>query len=84
MALGLILNVASPQIQISYHSDLISVFLNMMVNEPLIKLKSQAVSCTINFVRGLVEESEDANEEEVTKHKQILTPYSDSLVQAIT
>lgn len=42
------------------------VFLNMMHNESLIKLKSQAVSATINFVRGLVESAdEDADEDEL-------------------
>lgn len=56
----------------------------MMANEEMIKLKSQAVSCTINFVRGLIEDAEDdADEDEVKKHKEILTPYSDSLCIAI-
>lgn len=31
-----------------------------------------------------MEESEEATEEEVVKHKTILVPYSDSLVTAIT
>jgi hypothetical protein len=30
MALGLVLNVASPQIQLQHHQDLMQVFLNMM------------------------------------------------------
>ena len=38
----------------------------MMLNENLIKLKSQAVSATINFVRGLVEaDNDDADEDEI-------------------
>ena len=40
MALGLVLNVASPQIQLQHHGDLMSLLLNMMQNETLIKLKS--------------------------------------------
>ena len=38
----------------------------MMQNENLIKLKSQAVYATINFVRGLVEaDNDDADEDEI-------------------
>lgn len=68
MALGLILNVASPQIQMQHHGDLMQVFLNMMQNENLIKLKSQAVSATINFVRGMVEsEDQDLDDDQIKK-----------------
>jgi hypothetical protein len=35
----------------------------MMANEPLIKLKTQAVSVTINFVRGLIEAEEGEEED---------------------
>lgn len=38
----------------------------MMQNENLIKLKSQAVSATINFVRGLVEaDDEELDDDEI-------------------
>lgn len=84
MALGLVLNVASPGIQVQYHADLMGLFLKMQASEPLIKLKSQSVSCTINFVRGLIEEGEDDSEEQIQIHKAILAPYSDSLVTSIT
>jgi hypothetical protein len=84
MALGLVLNVASPGIQVNYHADLMKLFLKMQAEESYIKLKSQAVSCTINFVRGLIEVGEDDDEEKVNTHKQILTPYLDSLVQSIS
>jgi len=56
------------------------VLLNMMRDEQMIKLKSQAVSATINFVRGLVEDDEDLDADEMKKQKQILAPYSDTLM----
>lgn len=51
-----------------------------MRDEQMIKLKSQAVSATINFVRGLVEDDEDLDADEMKKQKQILAPYSDTLM----
>jgi len=40
MALGLLLNVSSPNVQIKYHTELFTMFLQMMANEEMIKLKS--------------------------------------------
>jgi hypothetical protein len=55
----------------------------MMNNEEMVKLKSQVVSCTINFVKGLIEKDEDDVDDKGTKHTEILVPYQDALVQGI-
>lgn len=49
----------------------------------MVKLKAQTVSCTINFVKGLIEEGEDEEDEKKKKHAQILDPYIQPLVKAI-
>lgn len=82
MALGLILNVASPLIQTKYHQDFMPMFLKMISDEEMVKLKAQTVSCTINFVKGLIEEGED-DDDKKKKHAQILDPYIQLLVKAI-
>jgi hypothetical protein len=58
----------------------------MMANESFVKLKTQAVSVTINFVRGLIEaeEGEEEDQDKIDKNKAILLPYSDQLVKSIS
>jgi len=45
--------------------------IKMMLGEQLIKMRSQATSCMVNFVRGLVEneEGERVHEEEIERNK---------------
>lgn len=87
MALGLILNVASPNVQLKFHADLMNCLFKMVSSEQFIKSKAQAVSATINFVRGLIEPEEgglEIDEEELTKHKSVLEPYIENLVLMIS
>ena len=55
-SLGLLLTELAPDAQKKFHSQLIEVLLKMMANEEYIKLKTQATSCMVNFVRGLIDE----------------------------
>jgi hypothetical protein len=51
----------------------------MMKEEPLIKSKSQAVSCCVNFVRGLISdegEAKDLDEQTIEENKELLAKYS--------
>lgn len=72
MALGLILNVSSPNVQLKFHADLMGCLFKMVATELHIKMKAQAISAAINFVRGLIEPEEgglEIDEEELIKHK---------------
>ena len=72
MALGLLMNVVCPDIQKKFHGDLVPALLKMMESESLIKMKSQAVACSCNFVRGLVNTEDDEDEmtpEEIEQNK---------------
>jgi hypothetical protein len=48
-------------------------------------MRSQVTSCTVNFVRGLIEneEGERVHEEEIERNKQILAIYVDRLIPVI-
>jgi len=55
-SLGLLLTELAPDAQKKYHDQLIMVILKMMNDEQLIKLRTQATSAMVNFVRGLIDE----------------------------
>ena len=67
MSLGLIMNTQSPTLQMKYHTELIAMFLKLMKEEDKIKMKTQAVSCCCNFVRGLINMGEEEEVSEETK-----------------
>jgi len=48
-------------------------------------MRAQAASCTVNFVRGLIEteDGERVHEEEIERNKQILLVYTDRLIPVI-
>jgi len=51
-----------------------------MRNSPLIKIKSQATSATINFVRELIIVDKD-NFEEIKREDSLMEPYTESLLE---
>lgn len=66
---------------------MLPLLIKMMLEDSLIKLKSQAVSCCINFVRGLINcDSEEAelSEADIERNKNIVLGYSEELVLAIS
>lgn len=80
---ALLLTELSPMAQKKYHSELVPTFINMMTNETLIKLQTHTVSTTINFVKGLLNEDED-EEEENKKVSKIMLSYSESLFNTLS
>lgn len=85
-ALGLLLNELQPTAQKKYHADLMNALLSLMVQEEYIKMKTQATSCMVNFVRGLInaDETEEYDEEAKKENCQILYPYATKLVETIS
>lgn len=57
-----------------YHSDLVNALLKLMREEQYIKLQTQASSCMVNFVRGLVN-TEEGSDEVDEENRKILLPY---------
>jgi hypothetical protein len=58
----------------------------MMEQEELIKLKTQATSCMVNFVRGLIDEDAfmDESSDAQKEYSVILAPYAGGIVSTIT
>lgn len=83
--LGLLLNVLSPEAQVSFHSEMVPMLIKLMKDEQLLKMKTRSVQCTTNFVRGLLNEDDDQGKEEVPEeHKNLLQQYADDMVQTIS
>ena len=75
--LALLLTEFSPKTQKKFHGDLMPVLIQMMTNESLIKLQTQAVSTVINFVKGLTQE----DDEEGSNTTGVLEIYSANLFE---
>lgn len=83
--LGLLLNVLSPEAQLSFHAEMVPMLLKLMKDEQLLKMKTRAVQCMTNFVRGLFNEDDDQGKEDVPEdHKNLLNTYADDMVQTIS
>ena len=65
MSMGRLMNYCSPDIQKSYHADLMPLFLRRMTEEEKIKMKAQVVSCTVSFVTSLTGPAAGSNEDDI-------------------
>lgn len=63
-SLSLLLTELSPSAQVKYHQDMMPVLLRLMTEEEQIKMKTQAASCMVSFVRGLIDEPDEAGDDE--------------------
>ena len=61
------------------------MILKMMEEEQLIKLKTQACSAMVNFVRGLIDEEafQDESSDTQKEYARILDPYATPMVATI-
>jgi hypothetical protein len=75
---ALLLTEISPKAQYKFHAELMPMFINMMTKETLIKIQTHAVSTTINFTQGLINE-EEGEKEETNKNTKIMNTYAQSL-----
>ena len=55
----------------------------MMSSEEMVKVQAHAVSATINFVKGLSDEGEDDNEDEIQNSSKILLEYTADLFNTL-
>ena len=77
--LGLMLSEHSPKAQKKYHAEIMPKLMSIMQNDPVVKIKAQAVSATINFVRDLIVIDEN-NIEDVRKESDVLKDYTEELL----
>lgn len=79
MCLGLMIAEQAPHAQKKYHQDILPQLISIMRDSPHLKIKSQATSATINFVRELIIIDED-NFENVKRETSVMENYNDNLL----
>lgn len=75
---ALLLTELSPKAQRKFHAELVPALIKMMNSEELLKMKTQAVSTMINFVRGFINDDENEEDENNNANK-IMEIYSKDL-----
>ena len=79
MSMGRLMNYCSPEVQKTYHADLMPLLLAHMAQEVQIKMKAQVVSCAVSFVNNMTgSPDDDSASNAVTKAegKQLIMQYS--------
>ena len=84
MCLGRMMNYCCPDLQKTYHGDVMPLLLRLMSEETKLKMKTQAVAGAVAFVTNLTgkagEAEDDIDEDEKEEGKAILMQYSEALV----
>lgn len=76
-AMAMMYNECAPLAQFKNHEEVMPVLIKLMLQEPLIKMQTQATSAALNFVNGLLKSEEDEEEEETAIDPQaIMAPHS--------
>jgi len=79
--LGMVLSELAPKAQKAFHAEIMPQLLEIMNSDQLIKIKTQATSACVNFVRELIHE--DENEiEETEKEVAAIEEYTDDLLES--
>ena len=72
----------APVAQSKTHAEVMPVLIKLMLEEPLLKMQTQAASTVQSFVAGLLNEDEEEDDSGIDA-KEILSPYCKSLLQAL-
>ncbi len=79
--MGRLMNYACPELQFTYHADVMPLLLRRMTEESMIKMKAQVVSTTVSFVTNLTGKGEEEVDPETQEEgKKIIMQYSEALV----
>ncbi len=84
-ALAMLFTELAPKAQLKFHSEIVPVLTNLMLNEDLLKMQTQATSAMLNFVSGLIpsDDQGEENESEDVDHKELMSKYTKDLLQAL-
>lgn len=78
--LGLMISEQAPKAQKDYHSEIMPQLMSIMNSGSLIKIKTQATSAAVNFVRELITVDE-AGIEETERETSAIEEYTDELLE---
>lgn len=78
--LGLQLSEQAPTAQKKFHAEILPQLIKIMRDDPSVKIKTQATSATINFVRELIIVDEK-DLEETKKEAGVMENYTETLLE---
>jgi len=73
----------SPYVQIKYHGELMPVLGRLMIEEPTLKMQTQATRSVLAFVEGLLSFDEEDEEETKVSGKEIMSIYASNTLTAL-
>lgn len=73
----------APKAQVKYHQEVLPVLVNLMINEPILKMQTQATSALLNFINGLNQDQEDDEKEDPVDAKELMKNYSKQLLETL-
>ena len=82
-SLSQLMEQLSPYVQVKYHAELMPVLGQLMVDEPTLKMQTQATRSVLSFGQGLLSFDEDDEDLIDTNGKDIMGTYAGNLLQAL-
>lgn len=79
--LGLMLAEQAPKAQKTFHGEIMPQLMAIMNSDALLKVKAQATSAAVNFVRELIQVDEDGIED-TEKEASAIEEYTDDLLES--
>ena len=82
-SLAALLEHLSPYVQVKFHSELMPVLGRLMVEEPSLKMQTQATRSVLAFCQGLLTFDEDDEEAINVNGKDIMSNYASQTLEAL-
>ena len=82
-ALASLMEHLSPYVQVKFHAELMPVLGRLMVEEPTLKMQTQATRSVHSFVQGLLNFDEEDEEAINVNGKEIMSNYSSQTLEAL-
>ena len=82
-SLATLMEQLSPYVQIKYHAELMPVLGKLMVEEPTLKMQTQATRSVHAFSSGLLSFDEEDEEEAKVNGKDIMSQYASTTLNAL-
>jgi len=83
-ALAALMEHLSPYVQVKFHAELMPVLGRLMVEEPTLKMQTQATRSVLAFCQGLLTFDEEDEEAIDVDGKTIMSHYSSQTLEALT
>ena len=82
-SLATLIEHLSPYVQVKYHGELMPVLGRLMVEEPNLKMQTQATRSVLAFCAGLLNFDEDDEESAKVTGKEIMSQYATAMLESL-